>query len=53
MEEIIFDLIKAVNKMKDRIVDLSIKVENLGKSPAFGLTRKYITEEEACRILKC
>ena len=53
MEQLIFDLIHAVNKMKDKIVDLSIKVENLGKSPSFRLSRSYLSEEEACRILKC
>ena len=53
MEQMIFDLIHAVNKMKDKLVDLSIKVENLGKSPSFRLSRSYLSEEEACRVLKC
>jgi excisionase family DNA binding protein len=51
MEEI-FDLIRSVNKMKDKIVQLADKIDFLSKSPAYGLTKKYITEEEACRVLR-
>jgi|WetSurSiteA1Bulk_404760.scaffolds.fasta_scaffold223934_1 excisionase family DNA binding protein len=53
MEQIIFDLIHVVNKMKDRLVDLALKVEMLSKSPAWQLNRKYLSEAEACRILRC
>jgi excisionase family DNA binding protein len=53
LENIIFDLIHAVNRMKDKIVDLPIKVEKLGNSPSFMLSRHYLSEEEACRLLKC
>jgi excisionase family DNA binding protein len=53
MEDLLFDLIRSVNKMKDKIVDLALKVDFLAKSPAYSLSKKYITEEEACRILKC
>lgn len=49
----IFDLISAVNKMKDKLADLSGKVDILSKSPAYQLNKKYLTEAEACRILKC
>jgi excisionase family DNA binding protein len=49
----IFDLIGAVNKMRDKIVDLCSKVENLSKSPAFRLNKKYLSEEEAFRLLRC
>jgi len=53
MEDLLFDLIRSVNKMRDKIVALSEKVDILSKSPAYLLSKKYITEEEACRILKC
>jgi excisionase family DNA binding protein len=53
MEDLIFDLIRSVNKMRDKIVDLCSKVENLSKSPAFRLNKKYLSEEEACRLLRC
>jgi excisionase family DNA binding protein len=53
MENIIFDLIHAMNKMRDKIVDQWSKVENLSKSPAFRLNKKYLSEEEACRVLRC
>ncbi len=53
MEDIIFNLVTAVNKMKDKLVDLCGKVEILSKSPAYQLSKKYLSEAEACRILKC
>jgi excisionase family DNA binding protein len=51
MEDLLFDLIRSVNKMKDKLVDLAAKIDFLSKTPAYGLSKKYITEEEACRIL--
>ncbi len=53
MENLIFDLIKAVNKMKDKLVLLADKVDFLAKSPSYQLSKKYLSEHEACRILRC
>ena len=53
MEDLIFDLIRSVNKMKDRIVQLAEKIDFLSKTPAHQLSKKYLSEAEACRILKC
>ncbi len=49
----IFDLIHAINKMEDKLADLTVNVENLGKSPSFRLSRQYMNEDEAARVLKC
>jgi excisionase family DNA binding protein len=53
MEDLIFDLIRSVNKMRDKLVDLASKVDYLSKSPAYQLNKKYLSEAEACRILRC
>ena len=53
MEDLIFELIRSVNKMRDKLVDLASKVDFLSKSPACRLNRKYLSEEEACRVLRC
>ena len=45
------ELIVAVNRLKERIMDLSSKVEFLSKSPAHQLNRKYLDTESACAIL--
>jgi excisionase family DNA binding protein len=53
MEDLLFDLIRSVNKMKDKLVDLALKIDFLSKTPAYTLSKKYLSETEACRILKC
>jgi excisionase family DNA binding protein len=53
MEDLIFKLIHSVNKMADKLVDLSSKIDFLSKSPSYQLSKKYLSEAEACRILKC
>jgi hypothetical protein len=60
MEEL-FELIKAFNRLKDRVVELIGKIDLLLKSPAAGQPDKdakpcvstdgYVEEEGACRIL--
>jgi excisionase family DNA binding protein len=52
MDSIVYDLVKAVNKAKDKLVELTAKVELLSKSPSFQLSQKYVNETEACRILR-
>lgn len=57
MEEI-FELIKAFNRLKEKIIELISKIDLLLKSPAPGRdamhcvsTDGYVEEEGACRIL--
>ena len=45
-------IIVAVNQLKERIMDLSSKVEFLSKSPSQQLTRKYLDNESAAQILR-
>ena len=45
------ELIFAINRLKERIMDLSSRVEFLSKSPSQQLTRKYLDTEAACAIL--
>ena len=50
MEEI-FELIKAFNRLKDRIIEISGKIDLLLKSHHEGLESKYVDEALACKIL--
>ena len=45
------EIVCAVNRLKERIMDLSSKVEFLSKSPSQQLMRKYLDNESASRIL--
>jgi hypothetical protein len=45
------EIICAVNRLKERIMDLSSKVEFLSKSPSQQLTQKYLDNESASKIL--
>jgi len=49
MEEI-FELIKAFNRLKEKIVELIAKVDLLAKSRLEE--QKYLDEDEACKFLK-
>jgi excisionase family DNA binding protein len=45
------EIICAINRLKERIMDLASQVEFLAKSPSQQLTRKYLDTESACKIL--
>ena len=51
MEIEIFDIIKAVNRLKDKVIELSGKIDALMKSPTQQLNSKFVDESAACKIL--
>ena len=44
-------IVVAVNRLTDKITELSVKVDNLAKSPAQQLNAKYLNNEETTKIL--
>ena len=48
----IFDIVVAVNRVKDRLERLESKVDFLAKPMSQQLNRKYLNTDEAARILK-
>jgi|GEM_PF-4920920 len=50
MEEI-FELIKAFNRLKEKIGELSAKIDLLLKSPAQPMGSDYLEEYSACKFL--
>ena len=50
MEEI-FEIIKAINRLKEKISELSAKFDSLLKTPAQQPESKYADEESACKRL--
>jgi len=51
MEIEVFDIITAVNRLKDKVIELSCKIDSLTKSPVQQLTAQYADEAAACKIL--
>jgi hypothetical protein len=47
----IFDIITAVNHLKDRVDDLEARIAYLCKYPSFAGFNDYVEEEIACKIL--
>lgn len=45
------EIIVAINRLKDKIMELSTKVDYLAKSPSQQLSAKYLNNEDASRIL--
>lgn len=45
------EIIVAVNKQSERIMELSAQVEHLSKSPSQQLQRKYFDNETAAKVL--
>jgi hypothetical protein len=43
----IYDIIIAVNRLRERIVDLTSKIYNLSASPLQQLNKKYLNEATA------
>lgn len=50
MEEI-FELIKAFNRLKDKIIELSAKIDMITESPPFPPEGDYFEERFACKFL--
>ena len=50
MQEI-YDIITAINRLKDKTKELSDKIDFLAKSPSQQLTNKYLDIDAACKIL--
>ena len=51
MEEL-FQLIKAFNRLEEKVVALTSKIDFLAKSPYQQLNQKYLEEDAACKILR-
>jgi hypothetical protein len=47
----IFDIITAVNRLKDRVDDLDSRIAFLCKYPSMVAFNDYVEEDAACRIL--
>ncbi len=47
----ITEIVTAVNRLKDNIAELSVKIDRLSRSPYLQLHGNYVAEEVACRIL--
>lgn len=45
------EIIVAINRLKDKIMELSTKVDSLAKSPSQQLSAKYLNNEAASTIL--
>ena len=48
----IFDIITAVNRLKEKVTELSSKIDNLTASPLQQLNKKYLDEAAACKLLR-
>ena len=51
MEEI-FEIIRAINRLKEKIDENSAKIDTLIKTPPQQSDSKYAEADEACKILK-
>ncbi|HEY3388235.1 MAG TPA: helix-turn-helix domain-containing protein [Prolixibacteraceae bacterium] len=51
MDEI-FEIINALNRLKDKIIELSSKIDLLVKGPSPQLTGKYVNDEAASKIMR-
>jgi hypothetical protein len=47
----IFDIVNAVNRLKDRVDDLEARIGFLCKYPSIVAFNDYVEEDAACRIL--
>lgn len=47
----VFDIITAVNRLKEKVIELSGKIDSLMKSPTQQLNVKFVDEAAACKIL--
>jgi len=51
MQEI-YEIVKALNRLKDHVGELTKQIEFLSKSPSQQLTRKWLDTQAVCRILR-
>ena len=47
----IFDIIVAVNRLKDQVKELASRIDSLCKNPSAIAFAKYVDEAAACKIL--
>jgi excisionase family DNA binding protein len=45
------DIVVAINRLREKIIELASKIDHLSKSPSPMLKSKYIENSDACRIL--
>ena len=48
----IFDIISAVNRLKERVDYLSSRIDILCKQPSIIESEKYVDQKTACKILR-
>jgi excisionase family DNA binding protein len=48
----IFDIIIAVNRLKEKVGELGNKIDFLAKSPNLTESTKYVDEAAACKMLR-
>jgi hypothetical protein len=46
-----FDIINAINRLRDKVTELSSKIDYMNASPLPLIDKKYIDEATACKIL--
>ena len=47
----IFEIVSAINRLKDTVTELCSKIDFISKSPALKAPPKYLNEEAACDLL--
>lgn len=47
----IFDIITAINRLKDQVKDLNTKIDGLCKNPSMIASDKFYDEPTACKVL--
>jgi hypothetical protein len=45
------DIIIAINRLKEKVAELSSRIDNLSATPLQQLNAKYLDEASACKIL--
>lgn len=45
------DIVLSINRLRDKITELSAKIDYLSKTPTFQLSQKYVDDAAACKIL--
>jgi len=48
----IFDIVSAINRLKDRVDNLSSRIDSLCKHPSTIESEKYVDQKTACKILR-
>jgi len=48
----VFQIVAAVNRLKDTVTELCSKIDFISKSPALKASPKYLNEDAACELLR-